>query len=102
MKREAVFSKSPRPAGLDKHAPTSASPANSPQSPQTTHTDSGTASSSEKSRLPSFKSLLRWDFLAVFLLGAALSLFAVGIFSPAFQARSALTQKDIDAAVLHT
>jgi S1-C subfamily serine protease len=105
MKREAVFSKSPRPAGLDTHAPTSASPAHSaysPQSPPTTHTDSGAASISERSRLPSFKSLLRWDFLAVFLLGAALSLFAVGIFSPAFQARSALTQKDIDAAVLHT
>ena len=49
-----------------------------------------------------FKALLRWDFLAVFLLGVACSLFAVGIFSPAFQMRPALTQKDIDAAVLHT
>jgi S1-C subfamily serine protease len=40
--------------------------------------------------------------LAVFLLGVALSLMGVGLFSPAFQVRQALTQKDIDAAVLHT
>ena len=102
MKREAVFSKSPRPAGLGKHAPISAKPDNPPQSPSTNNTDSGPASSSDKARLPSFKSMLRWDFLAVFLLGASLSLFAMGIFSPAFQSRNALTQKDIDAAVLHT
>jgi S1-C subfamily serine protease len=35
-------------------------------------------------------------------MGVAISLTAVGIFSPAFQSRAALTQKDIDAAVLHT
>ena len=40
--------------------------------------------------------------MAVFLTGVTLSLLAVGIFSPAFQTRQALTQKDIDAAVLHT
>jgi S1-C subfamily serine protease len=34
--------------------------------------------------------------------GVTLTLFAVGLFSPAFQTRQALTQKDIDAAVLHT
>ena len=45
---------------------------------------------------------MRWDFLAVFLLGVSLSLIGVGVFSPAFQKRQALTQKDIDAAVLHT
>jgi S1-C subfamily serine protease len=45
---------------------------------------------------------LRWDFAAVFLLGALVSLLAVGLLSPAFQIKPALTQKDIDAAVLHT
>jgi S1-C subfamily serine protease len=44
---------------------------------------------------------LRWDFAAIFLLGALVSLLAVGLLSPAFQIKPALTQKDIDAAVLH-
>lgn len=45
---------------------------------------------------------MRWDFAAILALGCALSLMAVGLFSPAFESRPALTQKDIDAAVLHT
>jgi S1-C subfamily serine protease len=94
MKREAVFSKSPRPAGSDKHAPnephlTSAPPTLPPNSPT-------------NSVLKKIKAKLRWDFLAVFFMGIAFSLVAVGIFSPALQSRPALTQKDIDAAVLHT
>ena len=94
MKREAVFSRSPRPAGLETHASTPPSPAPSPLAtpPQTLPVG----------RFQKFKSWLRWDFLAVFLMGVAISLTAVGIFSPAFQSRAALTQKDIDAAVLHT
>lgn len=48
------------------------------------------------------KSVWRWDFLAVFLMGMVCSLLAVGVFSPALQWRPPLTQKDIDAAVLHT
>ena len=106
MKREAVFSKSPRPAGLDTHAPafsqTGTSPANSPLPSADSVPKTSFKASSKSARLTPFKALLRWDFLAVFLLGVALSLLAVGIFSPAFQVRPALTQKDIDAAVLHT
>ena len=45
---------------------------------------------------------MRWDLWAVFLLGVCVSLLAIGIFSPGFQKSQALTQKDIDAAVLHT
>jgi S1-C subfamily serine protease len=101
MKREAVFSKSPRPAGGDAHSPTLNQTG---ASPSTSQPSKSTASepNSQTARRIQFKALLRWDFLAVFLLGVACSLFAVGIFSPAFQMRPALTQKDIDAAVLHT
>jgi S1-C subfamily serine protease len=101
MKREAVFSKSPRPAGGDAHSPTLNQTG---ASPPTSQPSKSTASepNSQTARRIQFKALLRWDFLAVFLLGVACSLFAVGIFSPAFQMRPALTQKDIDAAVLHT
>ena len=45
---------------------------------------------------------IRFDFLAIFLLGVLLSLLCVGLFSNAFESRQVLTQKDIDAAVLHT
>ena len=101
MKREAVFSKSPRPAGGDAHSPTLNQTG---ASPSTSQPSKSTASepNSQTARRIQFKALLRWDFLAVFLLGVACSLFAVGIFSPAFQMLPALTQKDIDAAVLHT
>jgi S1-C subfamily serine protease len=44
----------------------------------------------------------RSDYLAVFLLGVLVSLLCVGLFSNAFESRQVLTQKDIDAAVLHT
>ncbi len=102
MKREAVFSKSPRPAGGDKHAPTLSNPVSSSAASPPAEANTAVPQSSNKSPLTQFKSLLRWDFLAVFLTGVTLSLLAVGIFSPAFQTRQALTQKDIDAAVLHT
>jgi S1-C subfamily serine protease len=98
MKREAVFSKSPRPAGSDTHVPTApqTAPSTVSSDPPPPHT------SLTQSQFAKFKALMRWDFLAVFLLGASLSLIVVGVFSPAFQKRQALTQKDIDAAVLHT
>ena len=102
MKREAVFSKSPRPAGGDKHAPTLSNPVSSSAAAPPAEANAAVPQSSSKSPLTQFKSLLRWDFLAVFLTGVTLSLLAVGIFSPAFQTRQSLTQKDIDAAVLHT
>jgi len=107
MKREAVFSKSPRPAGVDKHAPTVSNPVSSseaspPSAANVAAVNAAAPKSSNTTQLPHIKSLLRWDFLAVFLLGVTLSLLAVGIFSTVFQTRQALTQKDIDAAVLHT
>jgi S1-C subfamily serine protease len=102
MKREAVFSKSPRPAGGDKHAPTLSNPVSSSAESPPAEANAAVPQSSNKSHLTQFKSLLRWDFLAVFLTGVTLSLLAVVIFSPAFQTRQSLTQKDIDAAVLHT
>ncbi len=94
MKREAVFSKSPRPAGSDKHAPTE-------PSPLTSQANSKPSTPIHRG-LNKLKSGWRWDFLAVFLMGIVCSLLAVGVFSPALQWRPALTQKDIDAAVLHT
>jgi len=97
MKREAVFSKSPRPAGSDTHAPTTAAESKTPALPE-----SSTPDLSSISRLQKLKAKIRWDFLAVFLMGVTFSLVLVGFLSPAFQMRPALTQKDIDAAVLHT
>ncbi len=94
MKREAVFSKSPRPAGSDKHAPTESRLTSAPQTL--------TPNAPTSSVLKKIKAKLKWDFLAMFFMGIAFSLVAVGIFSPALQSRPALTQKDIDAAVLHT
>jgi S1-C subfamily serine protease len=98
MKREAVFSKSPQPAGSDTHVPTALLTA-----PSTVTSGPPPPNASlAQSQFAKFKALMRWDFLAVFLLGVSLSLIGVGVFSPAFQQRQALTQKDIDAAVLHT
>ena len=97
MKREAVFSKSPRPAGSDRHAPTTVADSKTPALPESSAPDFFSIS-----RLQQLKAKIRWDFLAVFLMGVTFSLVLVGFLSPAFQMRPALTQKDIDAAVLHT
>jgi S1-C subfamily serine protease len=106
MKREAVFSKSPRPAGSSAHAPTlpihASSPAASPASSPDSSSQLPPHTPPKTGHLSKFKALMRWDLWAVFLLGACVSLLAIGIFSPGFQKRQALTQKDIDAAVLHT
>jgi S1-C subfamily serine protease len=78
MKREAVFSKSPRTVG------------------SVSHTDA------ESNTPTSWRAKLRWDFVAVFLLGVLFSLLAMGVFLMQRNAPKALTQQDIDGAVLHT
>jgi S1-C subfamily serine protease len=96
MKREVVFSKSPRPVG-----PRSVAPAAIDASAD------GKPSSVDKvmdATRPHrfFKKPWRWDFVAVFMLGALVSLLGVGLSQSLLSPRPALTQKDIDAAVLHT
>jgi len=78
MKREAVFSKSPRTVG------------------SVSHTDA------ESNTPTSWRPKLRWDFVAVFLLGVLFSLLFMGVFLMQRNAPKALTQQDIDGAVLHT
>ncbi|WP_350295281.1 trypsin-like peptidase domain-containing protein [Limnohabitans sp. Rim8] len=96
MKREAVFSKSTRPVGPSSTAPAAlnASVAGAPSS-----VENG-ASPIRSSRFSQKR--WRWDFIAVFLLGALVSLAGLGLSQTLFSPRPALTQKDIDAAVLHT
>ena len=96
MKREAVFSKSQRPLG-----PRSIAPA---ANPDNVAVESPAAHSSETPARPGrfFHKRWRWDFIAVFLLGALISLLGVGLGQSFWPARAPLTQKDIDAAVLHT
>ena len=96
MKREAVFSKSTRPVGPSSTAPAALSASGA-----------GGTSSVENGATPTrssrfFQKRWRWDFIAVFLLGALVSLAGLGLSQSLFSARPALTQKDIDAAVLHT
>ena len=87
MKREPVFSKSPQARA---------------SIPQTT------AELNTPAPLPSPKTPLywrdkfRWDFAAIFLLGVVFSLVVMGIFLIQRGAPKALTQQDIDGAVLHT
>jgi S1-C subfamily serine protease len=96
MKRDAVFSKSLRPRGTGSLA--------SELSPVTPDPSLSTsASKTPQNRYLDLKKIkTRADYLAVFLFGVLVSLLCVGFFSNAFEKRQALTQKDIDAAVLHT
>ena len=96
MKREAVFSKSTRPVGPSSTAPAAlnASAAGEPSS-----VENGATATRSLRLLPK---RWRWDFIAVFLLGALVSLGGLGLSQSLFSPRPALTQKDIDAAVLHT
>ncbi len=96
MKRDAVFSKSLRPRGT--------SPLASEMNGQKTEPlVFGSASKTTKNKHIDLKLIkVRFDFLAVFLLGVVVSLLCVGLFSNAFENRQVLSQKDIDAAVLHT
>lgn len=94
MRREAVFSKSPRPPGPDMLAAPSPNPA-------PTLIDAGPARAIPNG-LKKNSLFPRWDVLAVFLLGVLTSLLCVGLFTSDLPTRQRLTQKDIDAAVLHS
>ncbi len=96
MKREAVFSKSQRPLVPDSIAPVAA-----PLS------DAGEVTSNPKEAISSrsirfLRTLWRWDYLAIFALGALISTLALVLSTSILHPRKPLTQKDIDAAVLHT
>lgn len=96
MKREAVFSKSTRTvASVSKPAVDFSAPSNNLGKPAKPEAPFST-------RLQHWKSVLRWDFAAVFLLGVALSMFAMGIFLKLNPLPKSLTQNDIDGAVMHT
>ncbi|WP_353237165.1 trypsin-like peptidase domain-containing protein [Limnohabitans sp.] len=96
MKRDAVFSKSLRPRGTGSLASELNHPTPDPlESPSA-------SKSPQKQYLDTQKIKNRSNYLAVFLLGVLVSLLCVGLFSNAFESRQVLTQKDIDAAVLHT
>jgi S1-C subfamily serine protease len=96
MKREAVFSKSTR---------TVASVANKATDSTTFSSDLGKPAKSAAPRtnkLHFLKSVLRWDFAAVFLFGVVLSMLAMGVFLKLNPLPKSLTQSDIDGAVMHT
>ena len=96
MKRDAVFSKSLRPRGTGSLA----SELNPPKPDPSLNTST---SKTPKNKYIDIKNIQsRSDLIAVFLLGVLVSVLCVGLFSNAFESRQALTQKDIDAAVLHT
>jgi len=96
MKREAVFSKSTRTVASTSQ-PAADSIATS--SDLVTPAKSADPSSSKPQR---WKSVLRWDFAAVFLLGIVLSMLAMGVFLKLNPLPKSLTQSDIDGAVMHT
>ena len=96
MKREAVFSKSTR---------TVASTSQTAADASATSSDLGTSAKSadpSSSKPHRWKSVLRWDFAAVFLLGIVLSMLAMGVFLKLNPLPKSLTQSDIDGAVMHT
>ncbi len=96
MKREAVFSKSTR---------TVASTSQTAADASATSSDIGTSAKSadpSSSKPHRWKSVLRWDFAAVFLLGIVLSMLAMGVFLKLNPLPKSLTQSDIDGAVMHT
>jgi hypothetical protein len=96
MKREAVFSKSTRTV-----ASTSQPAADSSATSSDLVTPAKSADSTS-SKLHRWKSVLRWDFVAVFLLGIVLSMLAMGVFLKLNPLPKSLTQSDIDGAVMHT
>ncbi len=96
MKREAVFSKSPRTVGSVSHTVAEQSATSSAIG--TPHQ----AAASSTSKLQLWKSKIRWDFAAVFLLGVVLTLLAMAAFLKLNPLPKSLTQSDIDGAVLHT
>ena len=96
MKRDAVFSKSLRPSGAGSLAPELNRQTTAPSL-----SESG-STTTQNQYFDIKKIKIRFDFLAVFLFGVLLGLLSMGLFSNAFESRQVLTQKDIDAAVLHT
>jgi S1-C subfamily serine protease len=96
MKREAVFSKSTRTVASTSQT---AADASATSSDLGTSAKSADSSSSKPHR---WKSVLRWDFAAVFLLGIVLSMLAMGVFLKLNPLPKSLTQSDIDGAVMHT
>lgn len=96
MKREAVFSKSTR---------TVASVTNTATDSTASSSDLGKPAKSAaltSNKLHFLKSVLRWDFAAVFLFGVVLSMLAMGVFLKLNPLPKSLTQSDIDGAVMHT
>ena len=96
MKRDAIFSKSLRPRGpgplaseLNRETPSPSVFASKSTTPKKRYLDIN-------------KIKNRSNFVAFFVSGVLISLLCVGLFSNAFESRQVLTQKDIDAAVLHT
>ncbi|PUE16967.1 S1C family serine protease [Limnohabitans sp. MMS-10A-178] len=87
MKREPVFSKSPQARA---------------SIPQTTAELNMPASLPSATTPLSWRSKFRWDFAAIFLLGVVFSLVVMGVFLIQRSTPKALTQQDIDGAVLHT
>jgi len=87
MKREPVFSKSPQARA---------------SIPQTTAELNTPAPLPSPTTPLSWRSKFRWDFAAIFLLGVMFSLVVMGVFLIQRSTPKALTQQDIDGAVLHT
>ena len=96
MKREAVFSKSPRPVGSISHTV-----ADSIATPSAIGKPAKTEAPAPN-KLPIWQSKFRWDFAAVFLLGVVLTLLALATFLQLNPLQKRLSQSDIDGAVLHT
>ena len=104
MKREAVFSKSPRTVGSVSHPVADATASSSATTPASTSAASKPSqpSAPSTSKLQFWKSQWRWDFAAVFFLGVVLTLLAMAAFITLNPLPKSLTQSDIDGAVLHT
>ena len=96
MKHDAIFSKSLRPRGP---GPLASELNRETPSPSVFASESTTP---KKRYLDINKIKNRSNFVAFFVSGVLISLLCVGLFSNAFESRQVLTQKDIDAAVLHT
>ena len=94
MKRETVFSKRPRPAG----PPLLATPSPN-HHPLLSDTEPAQAIPNGLKKTRLFR---RGDVLTGFLLGALISVLCGGLFLSDWPNRQRLTQKDIDAAVLHS
>ena len=96
MKREAVFSKSPRTVGSISHTDAESN------TPLPNSAGIAQATLSIPTEPLNWRSKLRWDFAAIFLLGVVLSFVVMGVFLMHRTAPKSLTQQDIDGAVLHT